>query len=363
MADKRKLDQDADLMCKRSKSSSSPSSFSSLSDSDSESIHDAYVLTFFNNLKQNLLTIPHDLTFVLAGGRQIHAHKILVLNSSAFFSNFAKLSEPGKVCIHFSNIKDHESFEFCLNFIQNGRIGYVSYDKIYGYTKMANLLKLTDLAEYLSALSSKCELNASYKNLQAILTTFYANICQTFNKINHEMDNLKNVLKDVENFEFDIINKDFMIKEKYMYYSELVDERSMNSYLENYKYLSIGNCLDTGDECGEKFKRWCLVMFSLEKTSCNYVIKSRLNFTEINVLKQEISDLLEYLLSRVTNKKFQMQINRICYLKKPTNCKAIKLQSINTSTDCFRAIVEYSKLNSNQELPFVLLTCHSSIKF
>lgn len=363
MTDKRKLDQEMDWICKRSKSSCSPSSFSSHSDSDPDSIHDAYALTFFNNLKQNLLAIPHDLTFVLYGGRKFYAHKILVLNSSAFFSNFAKLSESGKVCIHFSNIKDHESFEFCLNFIQNGRIGLVNYDKIYGYTKMAHLLKLTDLAEYLNTLSKKYELNSSYKNLQTILATFYSTISQKYNKINHEMDKLKNTLKSIENFEFDIINKDFMIKEKYMYNSEFVDEQSMDNYLENYKYLSIRNCLETSDESEEKFKRWCLVVFSLEKTSCNYVIKSRLNFTEANVLKQEINELFEYLLSCVTNKKFKVQTNRVCYLKKLTNCKTIKLESINTSTDCFRAIVEYSKLNSNKELPFVLLTCHSSIKF
>lgn len=363
MSEKRKLINELDWVGKRSKFSASPSTLSSHSDSDIDSINEAYALTFFNNLKQNLLAIPHDLTFVLSGGRKIHAHKILVLNSSVFFSNLAHLIEADKACIHLSNITDYESFEFCLSFVQNGRIGFINYDKIYDYCKMARLLKLHDLAEYLAGVIKKYELNASYNNFQAILSTFYSTISQTYLKINQEMDHLKKAVQQSDNFEFDTMNRDFVIKEKYMYSSDLVNEQSLESFIENFKYLSLRSCLEQRDEMGENFKRWCLIVFSFEKTSCNYVVKSKLTFTEANGLKTQIKELFENLLSHVADRKFNVQINRVCYLKKPTNCKTIKLENIKTSTDCFRAIVEYSKLNAHKELPFVLLTCHLSVNF
>lgn len=108
----------------------------------------------------------------------------------------------------------------------------------------------------------------------------------------------------------------------------------------------------------------------------NFVIKSRLNFTDLGCLKDEIARLFEQFLNQVLTKClshhthpqydaapwYRCVVNRVCYLKKPSNCKTIRVETIKSSTDCFRAIVEYSRLNEHtRELPYVLLTTHSSV--
>ena len=105
----------------------------------------------------------------------------------------------------------------------------------------------------------------------------------------------------------------------------------------------------------------------------NFVIKSRLNFTELSLLKEDISRLFEQFLNQVLLKSLNINtnshqnyyrcvVNRVCYLKKPSNCKTIRVETIKSSTDCLRAIVEYSRVNeSTRELPYVFLTTHSSV--
>lgn len=109
----------------------------------------------------------------------------------------------------------------------------------------------------------------------------------------------------------------------------------------------------------------------------NFVIKSRLNFTELSLLKENIGRLFEQFLNQVLAKcvtlgttpaysayppYYRCVVNRVCYLKKPSNCKTIRVETIKSSTDCLRAIVEYSRVNeSTRELPYVFLTTHSSV--
>lgn len=367
-ATKRKYSHDGDSVSKRSKvTSSSPSSSLSSYESDTfEPLNENYVINFFNNLKQNLQTVPYDVTFVLAGAHHVHAHKILVLNSSSFFTNLLSknLQSTPQVYINLPGIQDYESFQFCINFIQNGRLSACKNEKLYDYKKMAMILQLNDLVEQLQVLIEKYELDTSYSNFRAILSNFYTTINQNYLSQSQKFDELKTIVSKNPNFVFDTINRDFMIKEKYIYESQLISEQSMDLYLENFKYFDLKKNGDDKYESGsENFKRNTLVIFSLDSTGSNYVLRTKLNYTDATVLNSGIKDLFESLLKEVTDKKYRLQLNRICYLKKPSNCKTIKLETIKTSTDCFRAIVEYSRSNASKELPFVLVTCHLSVNF
>ena len=104
------------------------------------------------------------------------------------------------------------------------------------------------------------------------------------------------------------------------------------------------------------------------------MIQEKLNFTDLNVLKDDIKKCLDtflndYLLKKLNLKNgsydltttFQTNINSVFYLKKPSNCKTIKLEEIKSSTDCFRALVEYSRVNSLNEKPYVLVTIKADV--
>ena len=58
---------------------------------------------------------------------------------------------------------------------------------------------------------------------------------------------------------------------------------------------------------------------------------------------------------------FEANIDRVCYLKKPSNCKTIRLEQIKSSTDCFRAMVEFSRRSELNERPLIFVTCHANV--
>jgi hypothetical protein len=58
---------------------------------------------------------------------------------------------------------------------------------------------------------------------------------------------------------------------------------------------------------------------------------------------------------------FEANIDRVCYLKKPSNCKTIRLEQIRSSTDCFRAMVEFSRRSELNERPLIFVTCHANV--
>ncbi|CAF0713619.1 unnamed protein product [Brachionus calyciflorus] len=368
---KRKYSPSPDLISKRLKITASPSSSSVSSaysiESDYEPpLNENYVLNFFNNLKHNLQLMPYDLVFTLANGKQVNAHKILVLNSSVFFSNILSkncLQTSEKIFINLPTIYDVDSFRFCINFIQTGRVGTPPQnDKLFDLRNMAIILQLNDLIDQLNGLIEKYELEASYSNFRAILTNFYTTINQSILSQNQKLDDLKNIANNTNNFVFNTINRDFMIRDKYIYNSQILSDQSYESFFENFKMINIKSNLNE-NSASESFNRNSFVIFSVDSINLNYVLKTQLSFTDTATLHTGIENLFENLMRELTEKKFRLQLNRICYLKKPSNCKSIKLETIKTSTDCFRAIVEYSRTNLNKELPFVLVTCHLSVNF
>ncbi len=195
---------------------------------------------------------------------------------------------------------------------------------------------------------------------------------------------LNNVL-----FEIDTIGSQFAILNKYIYPSMLDnnDESKirimLKKCLENFTYVNVD--LNHGQklkpEVNSEFNRDSLIVFCLcagENKFNNFLIKSKLNFADINALKEDVKQKLEAFLvktlysideneascsSRPLSESIDtcVSINRVFYLKKPANCRTIRLDQMKSSTDCFRAIVEYSRFNEAKERPLVFTTVHASV--
>jgi len=210
-----------------------------------------------------------------------------------------------------------------------------------------------------------------------------------------------NILLDKSNcrslnchIEIDVLNRDFGIKDKYVYpswFSEQLEkhkEDELSCYFEQFSFINLNSPISIDSNLtNTDFSRNSLILFCLSfgenehfKLN-NMIINAILNFTDLNILKANIKQNLDILLNQYILKeklqlnfshdtdpkeKFQqfslhVDMKKVFYLKKPMNCKTIKLEQINTSTDCFRAIVEYSRFNSAKETPFVLITCNATV--
>ena len=200
-----------------------------------------------------------------------------------------------------------------------------------------------------------------------------------------------NILTNMNGFiEIDTISRDFSIKDKYIYPTTLNNSKVseiLNCYLENFYFVSIQSSeenemanIANSNEASNQFLRDSLIVFCLgfgEDRSLklnNFLINCKLNFTDINILKENLRKNIKLFLCQIfpsispkityemVNKNLNLVINRVCYLKKPSNCKNIRLEQIKSSTDCFRAIVEYSRANNKKEKPCVFLTTHASVQ-
>jgi hypothetical protein len=200
--------------------------------------------------------------------------------------------------------------------------------------------------------------------------------------------------------EIETLNRELVIKDKYIYpvmfskilcdikktdlEKQLLINNQLNECFENYTYVNLFNTcsnllLNLTNNAGDFYKP-SLIIFSLSIGQNNhfkfnnYLIQEKLNFTDLNVLKDDIKKCLDtflndYLLKKLNLKNgsnnlttiFQTNINSVYYLKKPSNCKTIKLEEIKSSTDCFRALVEYSRVNSINERPYVLVTIKANV--
>ena len=133
-----------------------------------------------------------------------------------------------------------------------------------------------------------------------------------------------------------------------------------------------------------QFNRHALLIFSLHLGELfkftNFIVKTRLNLADVDDMRENVRLTLEGFLnkalmprlrssaavgsadSEINAYRFAVTVNRVAYLKKPSNCKVVRLETLRTSTDCFRAIVEYSQANLKCELPFVFCTPHASVR-
>lgn len=172
--------------------------------------------------------------------------------------------------------------------------------------------------------------------------------------------------------DIDTIGSQFSILNKYIYPSMIEnDSNQIKNYLENFLLINYNNsdCSDLNSE----FKRDSFIVFCIqlnEQKINNLLLRSRLNFADFNDLKNDLKRDLEAFLikifSTILSKDLKIiglstTINRVFYLKKPANCKTIRLDQMKTSTDCFRAIVEYSRFNELNEKPIVFTTINASV--
>lgn len=203
---------------------------------------------------------------------------------------------------------------------------------------------------------------------------------QTFTKVKNYFQLV--LEKNATSLEIDTISREFLIKDKYIYPSMLRQTESLEQYFENFSFVNLSKNKEIKESNRCEFTRHSLFIFCLNCSSSgensnfkleNYVIPTELNFTDLSALKDDLKKVIGEFFNELMDKlnlnrsglNYKAILNRVCYLKKPSNCKTIKLETIKTSTDCFRAIVEYSRSNSDfsNELPYVLVTCHASINF
>lgn len=183
-------------------------------------------------------------------------------------------------------------------------------------------------------------------------------------------------------FEIDTIGSQFLILNKYIYPSMLQSQSDdeiidlLKKCLENFTFINLeSKYSNSKTELNSDFNRDALIVFCLfvgGNKFNNLLIRSKLNFADINALKEDVRQNLEGFLlktlkhmnlnNNILNRfNLNININRLFYLKKPANCKTIRLDQIKSSTDCFRAIVEYSRFNEMNEKPFVFTTVHASV--
>jgi hypothetical protein len=193
-------------------------------------------------------------------------------------------------------------------------------------------------------------------------------------------------------FEIDTIGSQFAILNKYIYPSmldnsdETMTRSMLGKSLENFTYVNVkmNHSRKLKPDVNSEFDRDSLIVFCLfagESKFNNFLIRSKLNFADIDALKEDVKHNLEAFLktlhsidenetiscsnnnNRSLSESVEMcvSINRVFYLKKPANCKTIRLDQMKSSTDCFRAIVEYSRFNETNEKPLVFTTVHASV--
>jgi hypothetical protein len=400
----------------------------SLTASVSSSLNSNFALKFLNNLKlsyqfdcNNDQLQPHDLCIILNENEKLYAHKLIILNSSNYLrqkivDNLEKPLVENMACINLRN-ENNECFNFesvktCLAYIYSFGIE----EKI--LVKKSNLFKLASTARkfelddlYSSIVKQFPLLNVDFTNNSHFIFNAYLGILrqsELFNlKIHEENSNRFDKIDefmsqlDIRNsrIEIDTISRDFFVKDKYIYPSKIANAlQDLKQYLENFStFLNPSTSSPNrplNNNINEEFDRCSLVIFCLhmnnnhKEIGClkfdNLVLSTRLKFTDLEELKSDLEIYLnEFLcdffrLNKKNNQEQQQQdnvklkavLNRVCYLKKPSNCRTIRLETIKSSTDCFRAIVEYSRVNhynngfcgSSKELPYVLLTAHASVK-
>lgn len=172
--------------------------------------------------------------------------------------------------------------------------------------------------------------------------------------------------------EVDTMSSQFSIMNKYIYPSMInSDTKLIKNYLENF--LFINHSTADIQEAISEFKRDSLIVFCVqlnEQKINNLLLRAKLNFADFNDLKNDIKRNLEIFILKIFNSNMLKDlriislntiINRLFYLKKPANCKTIRLDQIKSSTDCFRAIVEYSRFNESNEKPIVFTTVNASV--
>lgn len=386
-------------------------------DSDQKiKIKSNFLSKFFSNIRTYFESQPYDVCFILDTNQRISAHQFLLINSSNYFRD--KIENSLTKYIRLEGVSDFESLKTCIEFVYSAGDEFtVCKNKLNDLKNMAILLELDGLVVLVQNLIIKYPVEEILKpkvenylnnqafnflaqnqiDLQNILNQIY------FNTFRNELANYQ--VKPVEeeeksevksltqtktsladnSLEIDTISRDFLIKDKYIYPSMLLSTDSLNQYFDNFIYINLSDvCKEPVGNKPSEFMRHSLVIFCLSSPgenfdsnnvkSKNYVVKSQLNFTDLDALKEDLKLIFASFLQDVFKKlnldintkdesNFRAILNRVCYLKKPSNCKTIKLETIKTSTDCFRAIVEYSRANSSKELPYVLVTCHATINF
>lgn len=202
-------------------------------------------------------------------------------------------------------------------------------------------------------------------------------------------------------FNIDTITRDFFMKDKYIYPSQEGDEEAnLMVNLENVSIIRLGdeeynqkrvqqhhhqNALSHGEFYRHSYIVFCVSIGPSEQFKFNnFLIKAQLKFADVDVLRENIRERLEmfcngYLLEKLrascnangvySSIQFGVTVSRICFLKKPSNCRTVRLESIKNSTDCFRAVVEYSRKkpvmtfagDDNHLLPYVFITAHANV--
>ncbi len=200
--------------------------------------------------------------------------------------------------------------------------------------------------------------------------------------------------------EIDTLSRELVIKDKYVYPNmiskilndeklsqpntrETAMQTKLNECFENYMFIDLcsTNGKLTASGLPSEFFRPALLIFSLALGTNahfkfnNFFVHETLDFTDLHVLKRDIKQCLDTFLNvymlkdkfNMTNGSieskaaFETKVTSVFCLKKPSNCKTIKLEEIRTSTECFRALVEYSRGNGLNETPCVLVTVKASV--
>ena len=227
-------------------------------------------------------------------------------------------------------------------------------------------------------------------------SAYYKNLKLKLNSLARHGANV-DCLRETYSIEIEPINRDFSIKNKYIYPSMLSTASSdklvadlLGNYIESHSLIKLDSAKSAADSLKtskNEFDRDTLLIFCLnmgdgEATKFkfnNYLVKIKLVFTELDVLKDDIKKSLDEFLNSYLVKRFKQEqpttenseyeseyafdthIDKVCYLKKPSNCKTIRLEQIKSSTDCFRAMVEFSRRNEFNEKPFIFVTCHAKV--
>jgi hypothetical protein len=367
-------------------------------------------LNFASNSQFN---IPH------VNGQRALPNSYLLNNSAFTPRNTGNASQSSSI-FYDTNVKPGPAFSFNTNNSNEIQSFLANFNK--SSTELINLLtkqKFIDEKEAYSYSSNKSdkdllkkdEIKKSNDNIDTgIQRTMYKE--KGLNQItNYEgrllyedvyvSNKAKEYLKKIfeqsnrgHNIEIDSFGPEFSIKNRYIYPSLLQNIKSsslktyLDSFLENYTLINLNKEFNYNFEINEDEKichRNSLLIFSLSiddgENSVikfnNYIILTKFYFADFNELKDDIRSNLDkflnyYLVKQLENDmcgldlkeneySLNTTISKVAYIKKPSNCKTIKLEHIKSSSECYRAIVEYSKPNEMKEKPFVFLTCNASV--
>ena len=365
-------------------------------------------LNFSSNSQLN---IPH--------GQQILPNNYLLNNSAFTPRNTGNASQSSSI-LYDTNVKPGPAFSFNTNNSNEIQSFLANFNK--SSTELINLLtkqKFIDEKETYSYSSNKPDKDLLKKeDIKKSNDNIDAGIQKTMYKekglnqvINYEgrllyddvyvSNKAKEYLKKIfeqsnraHNIEIDSFGPEFSIKNRYIYPSLLQSIKSsslktyLDSFLEHYTLVNLNKEFNYSFEINEDEKichRNSLLIFSLSiddgENSVikfnNYIILTKFYFADFNVLKDDIRSNLDKFLNNYIVKQLENDmcgldlkeneyslsttISKVAYIKKPSNCKTIKLEHIKSSSECYRAIVEYSKPNEKKEKPFVFLTCNASV--